>query len=444
MNRRIVLLVASFSCCADIMAQTGAVTELPGLVPPAVVKGTAVAAGSFSSTQMLRLVFGLQHPHMAEEEQFLVDLNTKGSPEYRHFLTADEWNARFSPSPQDEQAVVDWAQAQGFTITNRFANRLLVDVEAPVSVIERALAVKINSYAMGGASHYSNDRNPVVPAALSHIVHSVGGLNNIQVMKAGNHGFAEPEFPIYSPGPAFAVGESGSHDGNRTKPPGASPGVVNLGYDPQVIYTSIAYDAYALYALGHCCNPLGDPGISPKETSIAIVSSGTQRGSDLTGFLSADYPILAVNYEEFYIDGTPPCCDAEGTLDLEWSTAMANSFGTAANTATVYMYDGANSNLSTFTDAFNRALSDGRARVLSTGWGGAEFNSIPQIGDGHRSRHLQLHDRPGLDPGSGLGRLWSHRGLPGSRRGHLSRVGSQRGFRRRLCNPVSFGWSIPA
>src|SRR5579871_98308 len=123
-------------------AQTGAVT-LPGLLPPAVTNGAAVSTGSFSSSQMLRLVIGLQHPHMAEEEQFLVNLNTKGSPEYRHFVSADEWNARFSPSAQDEQAVVDWAEANGFTVTHRFANRLLVGVDAPVSTIEAALAVKI-------------------------------------------------------------------------------------------------------------------------------------------------------------------------------------------------------------------------------------------------------------------------------------------------------------
>jgi subtilase family serine protease len=84
-------------------AQTGPVTELPGLVPPAVMNGAAIAAGPFNSSQMLRLVLGLQHPHMAEEEQFLEALNTKGSRDYRHFLTADEWNARFSPSPQDER-----------------------------------------------------------------------------------------------------------------------------------------------------------------------------------------------------------------------------------------------------------------------------------------------------------------------------------------------------
>ena len=113
--------LVAIAAAIPALPQTSAVTEIPGLVPPAVAKGTAVAAGSFNSSQMLRLVFGLQHPHMADEEQFLVALHTKGSPEFMHFLTADEWNARFSPSPQDEQAVVNWAQAQGLTVTRRFA-----------------------------------------------------------------------------------------------------------------------------------------------------------------------------------------------------------------------------------------------------------------------------------------------------------------------------------
>ena len=247
------ILTAAFIGLAAVagQAQTVAGPELPGLVPAAVVNGAAVAGGSFSSSQMLRLVFGLQHPHMAEEEQFLVDLNTKGSPQYRHFLTADEWNARFSPSQQDEQAVVDWAQANGLTVSQRFANRLLVDVEAPVSAIEAALGVKINSYAIGGASYYSNDRNPVVPAALGNIVHSVGGLNNIQVMKPANRGIPEPEFPVYSPGPAYAVGESVRIKGDPAKLPGANPGITNGAYDPSDLASSEAYDANALYALRH-------------------------------------------------------------------------------------------------------------------------------------------------------------------------------------------------
>jgi hypothetical protein len=343
-------------------AQNGAVT-LPGLVPPAVANGAAAAAEPFSPGQMLRLVFGLQHPHIAEEEQFLTALHTKGSPEFMHFLAADQWNARFSPSPQDEQAVVDWAQANAFTVTHRFANRLLVDVEAPVSAIEAALGVKINNYAIGGRGYYSNDRNPSVPAALGNIVHSILGLNNIQVMKFGKHGSPESVFPVYSQGLTYAVGASGSDDGNLGKLANDT-GFTNGVIDPTAIYSSQAYDVTALDALGHCCNPLGGAS-SPPAASIAIVSTGYLTASDITGFHNA-YPYLADNWQEFYIDGTPTTSNDEGTLDLEWATATANSFGAHANTAKIYMYDGADTNASTLTDAFNYALSDGYARVFST------------------------------------------------------------------------------
>ncbi len=368
----ILMLAAALPCLSQ-----SAALPLPGHVPPAVANGKAQPAGSFTSSQMLRLVFGLQHPHLAEEEQFLQSLQTKGSPQFMHFLTAGEWNARFSPSAQDEQAVVDWAQAHGLTVTYRFANRLLVDVEAPVSAIESALAVKINNYLINGATYYSNDRNPSIPATLANIVHSIGGLNNIQVMKSGHHGYPDPVFPVYSPGPVYAVGEGGSHQGDRTKLAGAKPGFTNGAYDPTDIFSSQAYDTNALDALGHCCNPLNNPNTTPKETSIAIVSAGVLSGSDITGFHNT-YPYLADHWQQFPIDGTSTTPDGEGTLDVEWSTAMANSFGAVANTAMVYAYEGANTNTSTFTDAYNHALSDGYARVLSTSWGCAEFDCASQ------------------------------------------------------------------
>jgi hypothetical protein len=116
-----------------------------GHVPRAVQEGTARAVGPYDRKQMLRLAFGLQPPHMAEEEQFLQDLRTPGSPQFMHFLTADQWNARFAPSVEDEQAVADWAKQQGLTITQRYANRLLVDAEAPVAIISTRRAQRTNN-----------------------------------------------------------------------------------------------------------------------------------------------------------------------------------------------------------------------------------------------------------------------------------------------------------
>ena len=154
---------------------------------------------------MLRLVFALKPPHLQEEEQFLNQLQDRNSPLFHKYLTEGEWNQRFAPSVQDEQAVAAWAQSQGLTITQRFPNRLLVDVEAPVAVIEKALNVTINRYQIGSAQHYSNDRDPALPAALAGVVHAVLGLNNIEV----EHTFSKGQQftgPDYSPGPAYAVG----------------------------------------------------------------------------------------------------------------------------------------------------------------------------------------------------------------------------------------------
>ena len=382
----LLLMVATGFSSRPAMAQAPDMTRLTGHTPNVVMDGTAKLVGHYNPNQMLRLVIGLQPPHMAEEEQFLEELQTKGSPQFHHFLTAEEWNARFAPSAQDEQAVVDWATAQGLTPTYRYPNRLLVDVEAPIAMIEKAFNVTINSYQLDATTtSFSNDRDPAIPASLAGIIHSVGGLNNLQVLRPANKAAAEPNFPVYVPGPVMATGPTGGGSGDRKKmlaalaksqAEGPTPGMTSGAYDPTDIYSSEAYDTRALYNQGHCCNPLGNPGSTPPETSIAIATAGTQNPNDFQGFHN-QYPYLAWHYQLYYIDGTPSCCDGEGTMDFEWSTAMSNSFGSLVDTSLVYMYDGVNSNFSTFTDIYNRVLSDGQARVFSSSWGCAEIDCTP-------------------------------------------------------------------
>jgi hypothetical protein len=352
-----------------------------GHTPPVVVSGSAKLVQHYNPGQMLRLTLGLQPPHMTEEKQFLQDLQTKGSPDFHNFLSPQEWTKRFDPSEQDEQAVVDWAKAQSLNVTHRFPNRLLVDVEAPVSAIEKAFNVTINLYQLDTKSFYSNDRDPEIASSLTGIIQSVGGLNNWQVLHPANKSAKEPAFPDYAPGPVVASGLAGASNGAHSKLPkelrqskkrSLAPPITAGAYDPTDMFSSQAYDTQALYNQGHCCNPLGNPGVTPPETSIAIATAGTQQGSDFAGFQS-QYPYLAYHYQQYYIDGTPACCDGEGTMDMEWSTAMSNSFGSYVDTAMVYLYDGVNANFSTFNDVYNQILTDGHARVFSTSWGCQEL-----------------------------------------------------------------------
>ena len=213
----------------------------------------------------------------------------------------------------------------------------------------------------------------MIPASLSGIVESVDGLSSLQTMFPASPGYKEPASPVYSAGPAVSMGAHGGANGSHVKLRAAMrasrnrPNITGGAYDPTDIYNSQGYDYNALYSQSHCCNPLGNPNVTPAATSIAIATFGRQAASDIAGFHN-QYSYLAYHFQEIYIDGTPACCDAEGTMDMEWSTAMSNSFGSFVDTAMVYLYDGANFNNSTFTDMYNRMVSDNSARVFSTSW----------------------------------------------------------------------------
>jgi hypothetical protein len=372
------------SCQGRAQASTsqstsGSLETLAGHTPLQVLNGVATRIGTYEQTKKLRLVIGLQHPNLAGEEAFLQELQTKGSPNFQKFLTPEEWNSRFSPSAADEQAVVDWAASQGLTITQRYPNRLLVDVEGDVATIQKTFGVTINAYQVGSRVTYSNDRDPIIPARLSNIIHSMGGLNSIQVLRPANTSLPEPAFADYAEGPVSAAGPVGGANAKAKRPStgdGPKPNITGGAYDPTDIYSSQAYDVNALYNQGHCCNPLNNSGVTPPSSSIAIATAGTQSTSDFAG-LQSTYPYLAYHYQQYYIDGTPTCCDGEGTEDFDWSTAWSNSFGSYVNTAMVYMYDGVNANFSTFTDVYNAIYTGGHAKVFTTSWGCEETYCTP-------------------------------------------------------------------
>lgn len=377
-------VLAARPAWSQVSQTTSASTSFRPHTPKTVQNGTATLAGHYDPNKMLRLTIGLQPPHVEEERQFLESLQTKRSHDYHQFLSAEEWTRRFDPSVEDEQAVVDWLTAQGLTVTQRFPNRLLVGVEGTAGTIEKAFGVTLNSYQVGTKTVRSNDRDPQIPSNLANIIHSVGGLNNLEMMHPANKNIREPVFPDYVSGPVVGAPSSSHGNGNPSKRPQSlkalSAGVLpaftsGAPYDPQDMYSTAGYDASALYSLGHCCNPTGNAGGSPPETSIAIATAGSQLWSDNSAFGSM-YG-LAWNINQLGINGqSVPCtdatgatCDGEGTMDMEWSTAMSNSFGSYADTAHVWMYDGVDASFSTFNIIYNKMLTDGAARNFSTSWG---------------------------------------------------------------------------
>jgi hypothetical protein len=348
---------------------------------------------------MRRLEFALATPHPDEEEQFLQALMTPGSPQFHKFLTADQWIARFAPAAADEQAVVDWATSQGLTVTHRFSNRLIVNMEGPMATIEKALQVKINNYQMDGYTYFANEHEPVLPAGVAGMIRNVEGLHNFPLMRpASSHGPIPPG-AIYNPGPAVGPPLTHHADGDRGKYEQARaashanavhPRITNKAYDPTDIYAPNAYDYDALQNQGHCCNPNGLSTGAPPQSSIAIAAYGNLHftGSypnavftDIAAFAgngspAAVYPYLAFNVTGITVDGGPGFCtvtttnpcgaDLETTLDTEWTLSTANSFGSYLDTAQIFVYQGEGGYPG---GVLNQILSDGNAKVFTTSFG---------------------------------------------------------------------------
>ncbi len=384
---------------ASSSTQEGSLT-LANHTPSKVLNGTATLVSHYNPAQMLRLALAVQPPHMAEEEQFIKELVTKGSPGFHKFLTQEEWNARFGPSVEDEQAVVDWAQSVGLTVTHRYPNRLLVDVEGTAGTIEKAFGVTINNYQFGDEVDFSNDRDPAIPTNLSGILHMVLGLNSIERAHRLGTSKTTPKGPDYVPGPAISAAPGSHGDGDPTKAPWARPAAITsraaakdaskaaskpnandnypLDYmsgtyamDPDNVQSSNGYDYNALQRLSFCCNEPGAAGGSPAESSIALVGYGDYNYSDVTTFFET-YGMAWYLYA-YYINGTGfPAVDGEAPLDVEYSGAMSNSYGSYLDTARIYEYEMPNGLYATYADAFNDIESDGYAKVVSTSYGWEE------------------------------------------------------------------------
>jgi len=407
------LAVTSFlACTPQVGAQTspatrvvtppsigGSMMRLEGHVPQKVLDGTAIRVGHKDSTQHLRLALYIRPQHQAEEAEYIRELTTKGSPNFHKFLTLDEIIARYSPSVEDEQAVVDWATSQGLTVTHRFPNRLLVDVEGTIATIEKAFDVTINNYQVGDEVDFANDRDPLIPAQFSGKLGGVLGLTSVEKMHAASALTRKIKDPDYVPGAVYQEGPSDHGDGDPIKfqsktraaaaSAGLEPGFTNNYADPGDIFTSQAYNWDGLERFSHCCNVHNDSGGAPAVSSIALATFAGFNGSDLQAFFQM-YG-FAWDYNAYRIDGTSgepgtECnvgasgCDSvavddEATLDTEYSTASANSYGSYLDTAHVYIYEGANQLYNTYADIYNFMLNDGHAKVMSTSWSGTEATS---------------------------------------------------------------------
>jgi Pro-kumamolisin, activation domain/Subtilase family len=289
----------------------------------------------------LNLAIGLPLRNQEGLTKLLQQIYDPSSPQYRHYLTTEQFTQKFGPTEQDYQAVVDFANRNGFRIMGTQPNRMLLDVDASVADIEKAFHVTMRVYQdpKEGRRFFATDVEPSVEMNIP--VLAISGLDN----------FTRPHPAGLKIAPHQKTAHAHPADGSGTSG------------------TYMGYDFRAAYAPGVALTGTGQ--------TIGLVQFDGYFPSDITAYESmAGLPNVALT--NIYIggfDGTPSDTDGniEVSLDIEMVISMAPGL------SKVILYEASSNGIP--NDVLNRMVTDNQARQLSCswGWGGGPDTNADQI-----------------------------------------------------------------
>jgi len=299
MIRRIgtsLLVVVAQILALNVVCQAQSLPPLTRHVRDVTQNGQARSVGRLPATQSMHLVLVLPLANQEALDSFLKELYDPSSPSYRHFLTVDEFTARFGPSQEDYDAVIRFAKAHGLKVVGTSRNRVNVDVTGPVASIEAAFHLKMGTYMhpTEGRMFYAPDREPTPDLAVR--LWRIAGLDNYSI-----------------PHPALVHRNATGQQDSAAKPnatTGSGPGASFLGSDMRSAY----YGGTALTGSGQTLGLVEYYGTELSDLNTYYANTGLTNTVPIT-LLSTDGTSTSCVY--------PFCDDTEQTIDMTQALGMA-------------------------------------------------------------------------------------------------------------------------
>jgi subtilase family serine protease len=287
--------------------------------------GSAPMVGHLSSSQTMRLVLTLPLRNEDRLDSLLEDLYNPNSPNFRQFLSVEEFTERFGPTQEDYDLALDFARTHGLKVVGTSINRLNIDVVGSVANIENALHIKMNSYKHPeeGRNFYGPDREPTVdlPFSLWHI----SGLDNFSI-----------------PRPAGLHKRTGSQPAATT---GSGPSASFLGSDMRTAY----YGGTTLTGSGQ---------------SVALLEYVGIDLADVNTYYANAHQTNSVPITVKSTDGTSEDCFASsGCDDTEQVLDVTQALGMAPGLSSLIVYVG-----STDVSILNAMANDDTSAQIGCSW----------------------------------------------------------------------------
>ncbi len=317
-----IVLLLGIAAVTSLSAQTNRVA-LAGHLRPGIVSAADLGRVDASLTlRHLTLVLQRSPAQDADLTNFLADLQDPSSPDFHHWLTPEQYGARFGASDAAIAEARSWLAGQGLTVDSVGRGRSMIAFSGNVRNIETAFQTEIHNYRVNGENHFSNATEPSVPAALRGIIDVVRGLDDFRL---------KPR--------AMKAAYTSSTSGNHYLAPG---------------------DVSTIFDIG----PLYNSGITGKGQTIAVVGQTQINLSDIEQFrtyfnLSANDPQL-VEVPNTKNPGVSSNDLPEADLDVEWTGAIAR------DATIIFVYS------DNVTTSLEYAIDQNLAPVISMSYGSCE------------------------------------------------------------------------
>src|SRR6266568_2137221 len=121
---------------------------------------SAMDNGATDPTTVITVTAWLKLHNESQLDQLVQQLYSKNSPSFHKWINQDQFNASFSPSPQEANAVQNFLTAHGFSILAVAENNFYVKAQGTVGQVEQAFHVQIHNFSWNGAAYRSNTSDP--------------------------------------------------------------------------------------------------------------------------------------------------------------------------------------------------------------------------------------------------------------------------------------------
>jgi hypothetical protein len=305
--------------------QAGSATQLLRGHVPAVVPNLA-PVGRLSASRHLNLAITLPLRNQDGLSVLLQQLYDPSSSMYRHYFSPEQFAEMFGPSAEDYQAVVQFAKANGLTVTATYPSRLTVDVNGSVADIEKALHVTLRTY-----HHPKERRDFFAPDAEPSLDLSVPVLH---ISGLDTYSLAHPASLHARP---LDLGT----------PVGADMGSATNGAYIGSDFRNAYFPGVSLDGTGQIVGLLEFDAYFPADIDAYVTQAGQS----------------SVTLENVYIDGfngVPGSANGEVALDIEVVIAMAPGI------SKIRVYQAPVG--SPFVDLVTRMASDTQVKQFSSSW----------------------------------------------------------------------------